>query len=194
MKEQILSPIKFFFRDEIGLGIFTKNENESAQRLPPSNSLELSHDSFEKFLDDQQKERKLSIKQTKTVFIKLDSFEKSCLNEDDFEPIRLIGRGAYGKVMLAQKKDTKKFYAIKYLSKHEVIQNNHIEMIKLEKNIMTQIEHPFLVNLLFCFHTPSKIYFGMQYITGGNLYNHLKVRKTFSEEATKFYAAQVLLA
>ena len=80
------------------------------------------------------------------------------------------------------------------MSKADIIERNKIDEMKTEKNILEQMNHEFLVGLEFCFTNPSRIFFGMKFLQGGELFQHLRIKRRFPEAATKFYAAQVLLA
>lgn len=104
------------------------------------------------------------------------------MTENDFEVIRVLGRGAFGKVILSQKKDDGELYAVKIMNKADLIERNQIEQIKTEKDILEEVRHPFLVCLEYCFHSPSRIYFAMKFMQGGELFQHLKKQKRFSEE------------
>lgn len=80
---------------------------------------------------------------------------------DDFNLIKVLGRGAFGKVMLVEKKDSKEVFALKSLRKEEIIDKDQIEHTKTEKMILEHVNHPFLVNLVYAFQTPEKIFFVM---------------------------------
>lgn len=113
---------------------------------------------------------------------------------EDFNLLKVLGRGAFGKVMLVEKKDTREVFALKSLRKDEIIDKEQIEHTKTEKMILEHVNHPFLVNLVYAFQTPEKIFFVMQFMRGGELFQHLRNSKRFDEARTKFYAAQILLA
>lgn len=116
---------------------------------------------------------------------------------EDFHLIAVLGRGAFGKVMLASEKTTAGLYAIKALKKEFIIQNDDVKSVKLEKFIFqaaSQTHHPFLVNLHSAFDTPSRIYFVMEYISGGDLMCHIQEKKRFHQGRTRFYACEVLTA
>ncbi|KAI9193290.1 kinase-like domain-containing protein [Polychytrium aggregatum] len=122
---------------------------------------------------------------------------KVAISLEDFNFIAVLGRGAFGKVMLAQDKLTKELYAIKALKKEFIIQNDDVASCKLEKRIFqaaSQTKHPFLVNLHSCFQTDYRIYFVMEYVSGGDLMCHIQEKKRFSQGRAKFYACEVLLA
>jgi len=70
---------------------------------------------------------------------------------NDFDLLKVLGRGAFGKVMLVQKKDTKELFALKSLRKDEIIDKEQIEHIKTEREILAKAIHPFLVNMAYSF-------------------------------------------
>lgn len=99
--------------------------------------------------------------------------------------------------MLATEKTTQQLYAIKALKKEFIIQNDDVKSTKLEKRIFqaaSAAHHPFLVNLHSCFQTDTRIYFVMEYVSGGDLMAHIQEKKRFSQARAKFYACEVLLA
>ena len=138
------------------------------------------------------------------------SHYSSEINKQDFKILKVIGRGSFGKVYLVQKKDNEKLYAMKTLKKDLTIQqqtyqstkgkcfilsltNNNCDVLA-EREILEKIDHPFIVKLHFAFQTPSKLYFVMDFLNGGELFYHLKKEGRFSENRTVFYAAEILLA
>lgn len=113
-----------------------------------------------------------------------------------FNFLAVLGKGNFGKVMLAETKTTKQLYAIKVLKKELVIQNNEVESIYSEKRVFltaNKEHHPFLYNLYACFQTETRICFVIEYISGGDLMLHIQ-REPFDIKRTKFYAAEVCLA
>jgi serine/threonine protein kinase len=116
---------------------------------------------------------------------------------EDFHFIAVLGRGAFGKVMLASEKRTNQLYAVKALKKEFIVQNDDIRSLKLEKKIFqaaSEAYHPFMVNLHSSFDTPGRVYFVMEYVAGGDLMCHIQERKRFHQGRARFYACEVLTA
>ncbi len=112
----------------------------------------------------------------------------------DFKVLKVLGRGSFGKVCLVQYLPTKEIYAMKSLKKDTLLEQEQIENTLLEKEILQSISHPFLCGLVFCFQTEERIYFVMPFLSGGELFQHLKRLKTFDERKVQFYGAQIAMA
>eukprot|EP00746_Dinoflagellata_sp_MGD_P160927 gnl/MRDRNA2_/MRDRNA2_87896_c0_seq1.p1 gnl/MRDRNA2_/MRDRNA2_87896_c0~~gnl/MRDRNA2_/MRDRNA2_87896_c0_seq1.p1 ORF type:complete len:342 (+),score=57.34 gnl/MRDRNA2_/MRDRNA2_87896_c0_seq1:162-1187(+) len=113
---------------------------------------------------------------------------------DDFQLVKVLGKGSYGKVMLARHAYTGETYAMKMLRKENVLKRNQVEHTKSERNILERVTHPFIVNLEYAFQTPKKLYFVLEYCAGGELFFHLSRAGRFSEWRCRFYASELLLA
>jgi len=120
---------------------------------------------------------------------------ENTLSIGDFNLLKVIGQGSFGKVLLVSKKEEPnkgKVFAMKVLNKSTIIARNEVEHTKSEKSILMKLEFPFLVKLHYSFQTPDKLYFVMDYINGGELFYHLQKEKKFSEERVRFYAAEIV--
>lgn len=115
---------------------------------------------------------------------------------DDFQFLAVLGKGNFGKVMLAESRHTQKLCAIKVLKKDFIVENDEADSVASEKRVFLTANkemHPFLLNLHCCFQTENRIYFVMEYISGGDLMWHIQ-KSRFSAKRAKFYACEVLLA
>lgn len=111
----------------------------------------------------------------------------------DFELLKVIGRGSFGKVMQVRKKgDTSgEVLAMKVLVKSHIVARNQVEHTQAEREILESIDHPFLIKLKYAFQTPAKLYLVLPYLTGGELFFHLRKVKRFPEDQARFYAAEI---
>eukprot|EP00301_Raphidiophrys_heterophryoidea_P011237 c1697_g1_i1.p1 GENE.c1697_g1_i1~~c1697_g1_i1.p1 ORF type:complete len:527 (+),score=137.30 c1697_g1_i1:130-1710(+) len=113
---------------------------------------------------------------------------------DTFELKQTLGIGNFGRVKLVMDKETKVHYALKILNKANILALKELTHVKSEKNLLTSIDHPFVVNLVGSFQDRHNVYLIMEYMSGGELYAlHRRIGK-FSKEASTFYAAELLLA
>ncbi|KAI8851845.1 kinase-like domain-containing protein, partial [Chytridium lagenaria] len=112
----------------------------------------------------------------------------------DFEIIKPISRGAFGKVYLAKKKTTQDLYAIKILKKEDMIRKNMIAHVRAEHKVLTISRNPFVVKLYYAFQSKEYLYLVMEYLIGGDLSTLLQAFGTFDLEMTRMYSAEVVLA
>ncbi|XKL61565.1 hypothetical protein PGB90_008622 [Kerria lacca] len=113
---------------------------------------------------------------------------------EDFNIVRTIGTGTFGRVLLCQEKATNKFYAMKILAIADVIRLKQIEHVKNEKNILLEINHPFLVTLQWHWHDSNYLYMILDYVCGGELFSYLRNSGRFTSTAGNFYAAEIVVA
>jgi len=113
---------------------------------------------------------------------------------DDFQPLAVLGRGSFGKVLLVRKLADDKLYAMKVLKKNHVKLKNQITNTKTERAILEKINHPFIMHLNFAFQDPKKLYFVTDFMAGGELFFHLRRSVFFSEFRARFYICEIILA
>lgn len=116
------------------------------------------------------------------------------LTIDDFTVLKVVGKGSYGKVLLVKKNDDNTTLAMKVLKKKHMIKRNQVEHTKTERSILELVKHPFIIQLRYAFQNQVKLYFVVDYCPGGELFFHIQKVERFNEEATKFYASQMVLA
>eukprot|EP00736_Rhodelphis_marinus_P011886 Rmarinus@m.7649 len=121
-------------------------------------------------------------------------------NLSDFELMTTLGTGTFGRVRLVRVKpgilDSGKpqLFAMKILKKAELIRLKQVDHIKSEKAILQEIDHPFVVNMFGAMQDEKNLYMLLEFVIGGELFSHLRKAGRFSNEATKFYAASIVLA
>eukprot|EP00057_Strongylocentrotus_purpuratus_P016637 XP_011671111.1 PREDICTED: RAC-gamma serine/threonine-protein kinase isoform X1 [Strongylocentrotus purpuratus] len=115
---------------------------------------------------------------------------------DDFDVLKVLGKGTLGKVVLGREKKTGEVFAIKVFKKEAFLQEDEVELENsLTKNRMVQkISHPFLASLEYLFQTSDRLYFVMEYVNGGELFFHLSRDRVFTEERARFYCAEIVSA
>ncbi|ODV59242.1 serine/threonine protein kinase SCH9, partial [Ascoidea rubescens DSM 1968] len=114
---------------------------------------------------------------------------------EDFQILKMLGKGTFGQVYLALKKDNNRVYAMKTLSKNYIAKKKEIAHTLSERDILVKASKgPFIINLKFAFQTPDNLYFVTDYMAGGELFYLLQKEKKFTEERTKFYVAELLCA
>ncbi|XP_006460178.1 hypothetical protein AGABI2DRAFT_68563 [Agaricus bisporus var. bisporus H97] len=114
----------------------------------------------------------------------------------DFVKIRMLGKGDVGRVYLVREKKSKKLYAMKVLSKKEMIERKKIKRALTEQEILATANHPFIVTLYHSFQSEGYLYFCMEYCMGGEFFRALQARpgKCLPEDGARFYAAEVVAA
>jgi len=109
----------------------------------------------------------------------------------DFEMVRTLGVGSFGRVKFAKYKVDGKYYAVKFMKKHEIIKLKQVDHINGERTLMAQVAHPYVVSMIGSFKDDRYVFIVMQVITGGEMFTHLRKARKFSDEVSKFYGLQV---
>ena len=153
------------------------------------------------------------------VGIKFVENRQQSLKIEDFELLKVVGKGSFGKVMQVQyvitspfcpgdsdcyfiffaylyhrKKDTRRIYALKTIRKAHIISRSEVAHTLAERSVLAQINNPFIVPLKFSFQSPEKLYFVLAFVNGGELFHHLQKEQRFDINRSRFYAAELLCA
>ncbi|XWS51046.1 hypothetical protein CRYUN_Cryun12cG0142500 [Craigia yunnanensis] len=134
---------------------------------------------------------------------KADEEARTKIGPEDFEILRVVGQGAFGKVFQVRKKgrngekgevEGDGIFAMKVMRKDTIIKKNHVDYMKAERDILTKVVHPFIVQLRYSFQTESKLYLILDFLNGGHLFFHLYRQGIFSEDQARFYTAEIVSA
>ncbi|XP_023668873.1 serine/threonine-protein kinase Sgk1-like [Paramormyrops kingsleyae] len=121
--------------------------------------------------------------------------EETQIKPSDFDYLKIIGKGSFGKVLLARHKESAKYYAVKVLQKKIVLKKKEQRHIMAERSVLLKnVQHPFLVGLHYSFQTADKLYFVLDYVNGGELFYHLQRERVFLEPRARFYVAEMASA
>jgi len=126
-----------------------------------------------------------------TQFLRL---KRSRLGVGDFEPLKVIGRGAFGEVRLVQKKDTGHVYAMKILRKADMLEKEQVAHVRAERDILVEADHQWVVKMYYSFQDCMNLYLIMEFLPGGDVMTLLMKKDTLSEECTQFYISETALA
>jgi serum/glucocorticoid-regulated kinase 2 len=176
-----MKEVLFFFNNEIELHECTTHasmKKKGVVKPPTGETRQMTIASFEQYVREKlqaQKEIDLATEM-------LISNGQNKLTINNFNLLKTLGKGGFGKVYLVEKKDTKELFALKTIKKLFIIEKKQFDQVKREKEILYEANHPFLVGLKSAFQTPDKLFFLMPFIQGGDLYAHLKRRKHFTED------------
>ena len=172
--------------------VTTKKEKEKQQtlsRMPKTGRIIVKD-----YLFGNKSKTEVSVIKQKKGKKKKSAFNNIQVTMDDFDLIKVIGRGSVGKIYLVGYKKDKKYYVMKSMRKDQLVSEGIVDNILLERNILMESQCPFILSLSFFFQTPERIYYITPYIRGGDLFHKLKTEIFFKEEIVKFYAAQIAIA
>ncbi|XP_044766975.1 serine/threonine-protein kinase tricornered isoform X3 [Coccinella septempunctata] len=145
----------------------------------------------ENLSEDQRREKRTAHALKETEFLRL---KRSRLGVEDFEPLKVIGRGAFGEVRLVQKKDTGHVYAMKILRKADMLEKEQVAHVRAERDVLVEADHQWVVKMYYSFQDPINLYLIMEFLPGGDMMTLLMKKDTLSEECTQFYIAETALA
>ncbi|KAJ6671958.1 SERINE/THREONINE-PROTEIN KINASE [Salix viminalis] len=142
--------------------------------------------------DEDSSEENDAVRSLRTSPINMSSKDRTSI--EDFEIIKPISRGAFGRVFLSRKRATGDLFAIKVLKKADMIRKNAVQSILEERNILITVCNPFVVRFFYSFTCRENLYLVMEYLNGGDLYSLLRNLGCFDEDMARMYIAEVVLA
>ena len=119
---------------------------------------------------------------------------KNKVTLNDFQIIKLLGKGAFGKVLLVYNEELKKYFAMKTLRKDYIKKNQQTKHTKEERKILEKIDYPFISKLYYAFQNEKKLFMITEYMPGGEMFYHLHMNDHFNENKARFYIAEIVLA
>eukprot|EP01103_Thecamoeba_quadrilineata_P019258 TRINITY_DN7712_c0_g1_i1.p1 TRINITY_DN7712_c0_g1~~TRINITY_DN7712_c0_g1_i1.p1 ORF type:complete len:380 (-),score=72.83 TRINITY_DN7712_c0_g1_i1:221-1360(-) len=137
---------------------------------------------------------KINTSKTTSTSQPISSRNKKDFQLSDFDHLQTVGTGTFGRVRLVQHYSTKKFYAMKICRKVDIVRLKQVDHIKNEKNILSTLNHPFIVNLFATFKDPGHLYFVFEYVCGGELFSHLRRAGRFPNDVARFFSSEIILA
>ncbi|XP_070042306.1 uncharacterized protein [Nicotiana tomentosiformis] len=116
------------------------------------------------------------------------------MGADDFEPLTMIGKGAFGEVRICKEKATGHVYAMKKLKKSEMLRRGQVEHVKAERNLLAEVDSNCIVKLYCSFQDEEYLYLIMEYLPGGDMMTLLMRKDTLTEDEARFYVGETVLA
>lgn len=192
--------------EEKGISEGTKKRAEAAKSYIESLYKSTAKETEERtkrraMLDEQLKkegygeeERAEALRELERKESQFTRLRRHTLSENDFELLTIIGRGAFGEVRIVREKGSGNVYAMKKLRKSEMVKRGQVEHVRSERNILAEVHHPSVVNLYYSFQDDEFLYLVMEYLPGGDMMTLLMRRDTLTEEETRFYMAEAVIA
>lgn len=190
----------------IAISAQTRTKAEVAKRYIESKYFRLKQEEIDRKRDFQSLEKlmsSLSLSAEEKMIIKNEVFhrEAEALREQriglsiyDFEPIAIVGKGAFGEVRVVRHKRTQEVFALKKMKKTEMIYKNQVSHVHAERNVLVAASSPWIVQLHSSFQDASYLYLALEFLPGGDLMNLLMQKNTLHEYEARFYAAEIVLA
>ncbi|KAF8560990.1 hypothetical protein P879_06403 [Paragonimus westermani] len=120
--------------------------------------------------------------------------KRARLTVEDFFPLKIIGKGAFGEVRLVQKQDNGYIYAMKILHKADMLQKDQVAHVRAERDILVKADNPWVVKMFYSFQDSVNLYLVMEFLPGGDMMTLLMRHDTLTESQTQFYIAEAALA
>ncbi|CAK9435764.1 uncharacterized protein LODBEIA_P04610 [Lodderomyces beijingensis] len=158
--------------------------------------IRLMHHEYLKFSNHNAQLQESAAKDMGEIMLTIEfkPLTKKHLSIEDFDLLKVIGKGSFGKVMQVVKKDTKQIYALKTLRKQHIVSRMEVTHTLAERTVLARINNPFIVPLKFSFQSPEKLYLVLSFINGGELFWHLQREGKFTMDRSRFYIAELLTA
>lgn len=141
--------------------------------------------------EERKNRQLLALGKQESSFLRL---RRTRLGLDDFHTLRVIGKGAFGEVRLVQKMDTGKIYAMKTILKTDAIKKEQLAHVRSERDVLAESDSIWICSLYYSFQDRMYLYLIMEFLPGGDLMSLLIKEDTFSENMTRFYMAECVLA
>ncbi|KAF3663633.1 Serine/threonine-protein kinase AtPK1/AtPK6 [Capsicum annuum] len=167
------------------LGKLTLRENEKLLELVEGDSGETK---------DHLEEATLNIAVTDKSDVHAIVTTPRSVELDDFKVLKVVGQGAFGKVYQVRKIGTSEILAMKVMRKDKILEKDHAEYMKTERDVLTKINHPFVVQLRYSFQTKYRLYLVLDFVNGGHLFFQLHRQGLFREDLARIYTAEIVSA
>lgn len=162
----------------------TKQQQQQSEQKPEKNAVLLEYKQFVESLQKAGPSASLldnSINQSATI------------SKNNFIFHYVVGKGGFGKVWRVESKKTRQLFAMKEMSKSKVIAKRSVNSVMNERHLLSELKHPFLVNMLYAFQDRENLFLVMDLMTGGDLRFHIGRQRRFSEEQTKFFVCCIIV-
>ncbi|PON48611.1 Tyrosine-protein kinase [Trema orientale] len=120
--------------------------------------------------------------------------EHQSVGLEDFEVLKVVGQGAFGKVYQVRRSGTSEIYAMKVIRKDKILEKNLAKYVKSERDILAKVNHPFIVQLRYSFQTKYRLYLVLDFINGGHLFFQLYHQGLLREDLARLYTAEIVSA
>nr|GEV29293.1 serine/threonine-protein kinase tricorner-like [Tanacetum cinerariifolium] len=141
--------------------------------------------------EEEQNNLLKHLEKKETEYMRL---QRHKMGADDFEPLTMIGKGAFGEVRICREKTTSNVYAMKKLKKSEMLRRGQVEHVKAERNLLAEVDSNCIVKLYCSFQDEEYLYLIMEYLPGGDMMTLLMRKDTLTEDEARFYVGETVLA